>query len=92
MPHGHWQRASTSDLLNNILNALLLRAQNGGMTHIYKVKYHTGVTGTEAVDKEAGAAAKNPTDPTHVQETSENEPYSKSSACCRGSGARKSSS
>ena len=64
-------------LLQNILNALLARAENGGITHIYKVKSHTGIKGNDVADKKAKEAATDPSKRTQIMETSDNSPYDK---------------
>ena len=63
------------DLLQNILNALLTRAESGGMTHIYKVKSHSAISGNDVVDLKAKEAAMQPDRPSNIIETSNNAPY-----------------
>ena len=65
-------------LLHNILNALGSRAEAGGLTHIYKVKAHSGVKGNDIVDLGAKAAAHQVSRGLAgalIKETSDNAPY-----------------
>lgn len=61
-------------LLNDILNTIRTRSENGQRTSFHKVKSHVGVRGNEEADKTANKAAM---DPQHTDtiEDSNNSPY-----------------
>jgi ribonuclease HI len=61
-------------LLNDILNTLRSRSENGQRTCFHKVKSHIGIQGNEKADKKANEAAMDPQS-TNVTEESNNNPY-----------------
>ena len=69
------------DLLSNIVHALWTRAEQGGHTHIYKVKSHSGIKSNDIVDAKAKEAALKPQE-ADVVDTSDYEPYSRRPWVC----------
>jgi hypothetical protein len=86
------QESKHKQLLHNILKALYSRAEAGGMTHIYKVKSHSGVKGNDIVDVKAKEAARQVSRGIAgalTQETSNNAPYEgRTWACTKPEAAR----
>ena len=67
----HW------DLLQNILEALRLRAEAGARTYIYKIRAHADSVHNDAVDLAAKEAAMADNRDDQLLDASDNDPYSK---------------